>query len=330
MENFQSICSPTGFLLCRENVAGLEDKGKGVEESPGSVLDDGYDDEYIRALLDKEMTCGGLQLQDYLQGSWIEKARLDGIQYILRKNELLGFRFQTAYASVVYLDRFLSTRSIDGDKSWAMRLLSMACLSLAAKMEETTVPPLSEFCAKDCNFESRVIQRMELLVLNELGWKLGLITPFDFLGFFTNKFFHKSLTRNVVSRTGEVILGVVRDARIMCNRPSVIAAAATLFVLDQGFTRDALLLKIGTLASTHSLDVEKIVSCYYLVHDEMEIERSNVSKGIIKSPDLSPIQLQRAEETYGSSSITSTSKRKRLVFGHYDLFDDVLDKKGKP
>ncbi|KAI3460154.1 hypothetical protein Pfo_016817 [Paulownia fortunei] len=328
MENSQSICSPTSLLLCKENVASLDDEEEEVEEF-ASFVEDVYDDEYIQMLLDREITSGGLQMQEFLHKSGIQGARLDGIQYILRTRELLGFRFQTAYASVTYLDRFLSRRSIDADKPWAIRLLSMACLSVAAKMEESTVPALSEFCVEDYNFESSVIQRMELMVLNTLEWKMGSVTPFAFIQFFANKFCDNSPPRDGVSRTVEVILGAMRDVKIMCHRPSVIAAAATLVVLDQGLTRDALQLKIGPLTSSRSFTIENIISCYYLVK-EMDIERLKLSKGI-KSPDLSPIQLHRAEP-YGSSSVTSaaSAKRKRLVFNQNDQFGDVPVKKGKP
>ena len=40
----------------------------------------------------------------------------------------------------------------------------------------------------------------------------------------------------------------------MCHRPSVISAAATLFVLDQELTKDALHLKIGCLTPPHSFN----------------------------------------------------------------------------
>ncbi|GFQ02218.1 cyclin-d5-3 [Phtheirospermum japonicum] len=322
MENSQSMCSPTSLLLCKENVAFLEDRKKELEEFDW-VLDDDCDNEYLKTLLEKEIACGVLQFQD----SWIARARLDAIQYIIKTSVLLGFRLQTAYVSVTYLDRFLSRRSIDGDNnSWAMRLLSMACLSLAAKMDEVSVPPLPHFCVDDYNFESQVIQRMELLVLNELGWTMGSITPFSFVDFFAKKFSVNTEARNGVSRIEEVILGAMGDVKIMCHKPSVIAAAATLFVLDRGFPRDALQFKIGPVASSHSFDIENIVSCYYLVQ-EMEFERSNVSKGI-ESPYLSPIQLQKVEPC-ASSSITSSVKRKRLVFNQSDEFEDVHDKKGK-
>jgi cyclin D5 len=56
-------------------------------------------------------------------------------------------------------------------------------------MEEIKVPTLSEFQVQDYDFESRTIQRMELLVLSTLEWKLGSTTPFAYLHYFINKFF---------------------------------------------------------------------------------------------------------------------------------------------
>ncbi|KAH6788554.1 hypothetical protein C2S51_003560 [Perilla frutescens var. frutescens] len=318
MDSSQSMFSPSSLLLCEENLGSLD-----CEDDEGIVLDD-CDDAYIRVLLDREISNGGPQMQEFLQNSWIQRARLEGIHYILRKREVLGFGFQTAYASVTYFDRFLSRRSIDADKSWAIRLLSMACLSLAAKMEEIRVPALSEFCVDDYNFESSVIQRMELLVLNTLGWKMGSFTPFSFIKFFASKFYDdRSLPKNGFSRIVDLILSSTRDAKMMCHMPSEIAAAATLVVLDQGLTKDALQLKIAGLASSYSFKIESIISCYNLFK-EVDIERLNLSKGI-ESPGLSPIQLQ----PYGSSSVTS-AKRKRLLFNEIDELGDMAEKKPKP
>ncbi|KAK4434361.1 Cyclin-D2-2 [Sesamum alatum] len=320
MENSRAMFSPDSLLLCKEKVGSLEDEEEEKVEF-GSVVEDGCDDEYIKALLDREIASGGLQMEEFLQ-----KSRLDGIHYILRTREVLGFGVQTAYVSVTYLDRFLSRRSVDAEKSWAVRLLSMACLSLAAKMEESVVPALSDLCLGDYNFESSVIQRMELLVLNTLEWKMGSITPFAYVHFFANKLFDKSPPRNGVSRTMELILGSTKDVKIMSHRPSVIAAAATLFVMDQGLTTDALKLKISALTSSGSYNIDNIISCYNLVQ-EMDIARLKLSKGI-KSPDLSPIQIQRAEAC-GNSSVASAAiaKRKRLVFNQND--DVPADKKEK-
>ena len=68
-----------------------------------------------------------------------------------------------------------------------MRLLSVACLSLAAKIEECEVPMLSQFPVREFEFESKTIRRMELLVLSTLEWKMGSMTPFSYLNYFVDK-----------------------------------------------------------------------------------------------------------------------------------------------
>lgn len=87
----------------------------------------------------------------------------------------------------------------------------MACLSLAAKMEEIRVPALSEFCVEDYNFESKVIRKMELLVLNSLGWKMGSYTPFNFIKFFAkNLCDNNSLPQTGFSRIVDFIISAMR------------------------------------------------------------------------------------------------------------------------
>ncbi|EYU36377.1 hypothetical protein MIMGU_mgv1a022525mg [Erythranthe guttata] len=321
MENYQSIVhSPTNLLLCKEIATSLDD-----EDEAASIFEDFYEDDYIKLLLDRESTTNGGLLQMQQQNSWILRARLDGIHYILTKREVLGFRYQTAYTSVTFLDRFLSRRSIDVEKSWAIRLLSIACLSLAAKMEETTLPALSDLCADDYKFESSVIQRMELLVLNTLEWEMGSITPFSFVQFFAEKF--RNRTKIGLSRTAHITLATIRDVNIMtCHKPSVIAAAATLVALDHGYTREALHHKIAPLISTHAIKIEEVIACYYIIK-EMEVERLNLSERV-KSPELSPTELQRADDAYGSYS-GGGAKRKRLVFNQTDEFGDLNIKKEK-
>lgn len=80
---------------------------------------------------------------------------------------------------------------LKNEKYWAVRLLSVACLSLAAKMEEFKVPLLVDFPMEDYCFEGKVIQRMEVLVLNTLEWEMNLITPFHYFDYFVSKFWNE-------------------------------------------------------------------------------------------------------------------------------------------
>lgn len=94
-------------------------------------------------------------------------------------------------------------------QSWAIQLLSVACLSLAAKMEECRVPALTEYPGEEFEFESKAIQRMELLVLNTLEWRMGSITPFLYLDYFASKFVLRRSDKGLPSRATELILAAI-------------------------------------------------------------------------------------------------------------------------
>ncbi|KAF6169429.1 hypothetical protein GIB67_021432 [Kingdonia uniflora] len=53
-----------------------------------------------------------------------------------------SFQPLTVYFFVNYMDQFLSARCLPETNGWPLQLLSVACLSLAAKMEELLVPSL--------------------------------------------------------------------------------------------------------------------------------------------------------------------------------------------
>ncbi|KAG8632682.1 hypothetical protein MANES_18G045900v8 [Manihot esculenta] len=231
-------------LLCQESETCLaeevvdEDTFIDMTKSCGDFGEE--ENGYLKMLVEREINFGCKRDQSVSFDNWVKCARLEAIAWILKTRAIFGFRFQTAYLSITYFDRFLSKRSIDSEKLWAVRLLTVACLSLAAKMEETNAPALSEFQIEEYNFESQVIQRMELLVLNTLEWRMISITPFAFLHYLIIKFCKDSPTRHIVSRTVGFISALMREINLKDHRPSAIAAAATLMALDQSLTRQAL------------------------------------------------------------------------------------------
>ncbi|KAG6511054.1 hypothetical protein ZIOFF_029103 [Zingiber officinale] len=101
---------------------------------------------------------------------------------------ILKFRPLTAYLAVIYLNRFLSSHRLQ-QNGWALQLLSVACLSLAVKMEETLAPTLLDLQVEGAKFifKPHTVLRMELLVLTGLDWRLRAVTPFSFTSFFAFK-----------------------------------------------------------------------------------------------------------------------------------------------
>ncbi|XWS24121.1 hypothetical protein CRYUN_Cryun28dG0073600 [Craigia yunnanensis] len=310
-------------LLCLENETCLVEKKELVGENYIAV----YDEECVKMLFDREMSFGFKKNESLVLSNCLKYARLEAIRWILKTRAVFGFRFQTVYLSVVYFDRFLSRmRSIDSEKSWAMKLLSIACLSLAAKMEEIKVPALSEFQTEECNFESNVIQRMELLVLNTLEWRMTSITPFAFLHFFITKMSKEYPQGHFMSSTVQFILAIMREISLMEHRPSVIAAAATLMALDQRLTRKALECTMNSVSYCGFLEIEDVFTCYDLMQ-KLEMEKVNIPKSV-NLPDLSPTHLRAINVLDDSSSSAAVcTKRKRLTFNKSDSSHDIPNEK---
>lgn len=69
-------------------------------------------------------------------------ARRSAVEWMLKVNAHYSFSALTAVLAVDYLDRFLSCFHFQRDKPWMSQLAAVACISLAAKVEETQVPLL--------------------------------------------------------------------------------------------------------------------------------------------------------------------------------------------
>ncbi|XP_019156073.1 PREDICTED: cyclin-D5-2-like [Ipomoea nil] len=272
---------------------------QGGEESEDTKLTTAEEeeeaDEYIQRLVEKETSIDELPRDLFISGSWIQEARSDAIKYILDKRGLFGFSIETAYLSVKYFDRFLSRRSIDGKQDWAIRLLSIACLSLAAKMEECRVPSLLEYPMELYKFESKLLHIMELLVLNELEWRMGLITPIAFTRYFVMKF-SKNCRGNaqtpidqgaLESKSMEIMLRVMEDIKLIGYRSYVLAAAATLLALDQGLKKDTIEVKINALPRSGFIKIDDLLFCYNQMRG-LDTEEYEFIESIIVSPPLSP------------------------------------------
>ncbi|KAH7861850.1 hypothetical protein Vadar_031715 [Vaccinium darrowii] len=134
------------------------------------------------------------------------------------------------YLSINYLDRFLSTNPLMKTKPWAVKLIAISCIGLALKMKET------EYSVSDIQneegfvFDTETIERMELLILGALQWRMRSITPFSFVNFFVSLFKFKDppLVQDLKARATEIIFKAQNDINLLEFRPSVIAASALL------------------------------------------------------------------------------------------------------
>ncbi|WCJ31402.1 cyclin d5 1 [Euphorbia peplus] len=301
-------------LLCQEDESSCFILNQDFNFNPFVLQSDEI--EYIETMVQRESRSFDDHSSVFVFDSF-KYSRLDAIEWIFNTRAVFGFRFHTAYLSVVYFDRFLSKRSIDDGKEWAIRLLSVACLSLAAKMEECRVPLLSEFSMDDYCFENKVIQRMELLVLNTLEWKMGLITPFSYLHYFIYKIYGESRSKDTISRAAELILAVVKEINLLDHRPSFVAAAAVLAASDSRLTRQELELKMKQISSWGSLENENIFSCY-IVMQEIEMGKDKTPKKEVISPNSSSsVHSSLLLENLSFNSTGAATKR-RLTYNDCD------------
>ncbi|KAF7840798.1 cyclin-D3-1 [Senna tora] len=190
-----------------------------------------WEDEELSSLFSKEEeACSDVLSVD------LSLARREAVEWMLRVNAHYGFSLLTATLAINYLDRFLFTFHFQREKPWMIQLVAVTCLSLAAKVEETQVPLLLDLQVEDTKymFEAKTIQRMELLVLSTLKWKMHPVTPLSFLDHIIRRLGLKThLHWEFLRRSHHLLLSILPDSRFVGYLPSVLATATMLHVVDQ-------------------------------------------------------------------------------------------------
>ncbi|MCL7051314.1 hypothetical protein MKW94_002725 [Papaver nudicaule] len=195
------------------------------------------------------------------------RARKESIQWMLKVNAHYSFSPLTAVLSVNFLDRFLSSFHFQNDKPWMTQLISVACITLAAKVEETQVPALLDFQVEDSKyvFEAKTIQRMELVILSSLHWKMNPVTPLSFLDHIIRRLGLKNnLHWEFMQRCELLLLSVISDSRFVCYLPSVLAAATMQHVINRIEPCNAKEYR-DQLMGVLQIDKDKVDECYMLI-----------------------------------------------------------------
>lgn len=139
---------PIDSLYCEEQSwedDEVEELSYGVEElrsADSMAMSDEamrWEDEELLSLSAKEKeTNPGYCLSDQLLAS----SRSAAVDWMMKVVASYSFSAAAAVLAVNYLDRFLASLHFDREKPWMAQLAAVACLSLAAKVEETHVPLL--------------------------------------------------------------------------------------------------------------------------------------------------------------------------------------------
>ncbi|KAH8487927.1 hypothetical protein H0E87_023854 [Populus deltoides] len=288
-----------GDLFCYEDFLGelavADEDDTYIDITRTYVGDPDTEDEYLTLLANREPHQGFNANETLVLDASFRTARLEAITWILRTRKNFGFHFHTAYLSMIYFDRFLSSRSIDRNYTRVVSLISVGCISLAAKMEEVRVPSLPQLQTEGVTFESTNVERVELGILSTLQWRMNYATPFAFLRYFIIKFSRQdSPPRETVSRTVQSILALMREIHSMSHRPSVIAAAATLVVLNNSLTRTTLETQMNSIAYPGFLNIEEVFRCYNLLQ-QLDVENLHTPRNVNSASRSNDIKRRRLQ-----------------------------------
>lgn len=273
-------------------------------------------DECFTLMLKRE--CEHLAARDYLDrlrnGDLDFEARLHAIDWIGKVHAYFNFGPLCLYLSINYLDRFLSIYELPKGKAWMMQLLAVACLSIAAKMEETEMPLTLDLQVGESRFlfEGKTIQRMELLVLSTLKWRMQAITPFSYIDYFLRKIYNdKTPSKSSICRSIHLISSLIKGIDFLEFRPSEIAAAVALSVADESVEREESIYQL----LTQHLEKERLFKCVELINGLylVRVSSTKVPSSISPSPSIpqSPIGvLDAACLSYKRDESTSPSSPK--------------------
>lgn len=195
-------------------------------------------------------------------------ARNDAVEWILGVAAHFSFSALTSLLAVNYLDRFLLSFSFQREKPWMTQLAAVACLSLAAKVEETDVPLLLDLQVEESRyvFEAKTIKRMEMLVLSNLQWRMNPVTPVSFLDHMIRRLGFKdySVCFEIFRRCESLFLSIISDSKLMCYLPSVLASATMLHVIN-GVDPSVAVDCQNQLLVALGIDKDKVEDCYKLI-----------------------------------------------------------------
>ncbi|KAG6475058.1 hypothetical protein ZIOFF_064275 [Zingiber officinale] len=223
------------------------------------------------------------------QTSDLPLARTRAIRYVMSVRRL-NLGVGTAFNAVNYLDRFISMNSSVKWEEWMTELLSIACLSIASKMDEVSVPPLHDLQMDDLarSFEPTTIQQMELTVLKRLDWRLACVTPYTYLEAVA---WDSQLHRACAV---ELLVAALLDARFIGFNASSVAVSALKAVEGGGAAALALLLSIEADTKV-GRQVNEVAECQRMMRD-LETTTTTDVNIFLHSPKAA-ISMQTAPES---------------------------------
>ncbi|KAF3598010.1 hypothetical protein DY000_02024072 [Brassica cretica] len=258
-------------LYCEEECAFVEEDLVGIDDNVVKFqflpLKDmfSWDDDELQSLISKENETNHHPYQTL--DECLVSRRKEALNWVFRVKSHYGFASSTALLAVNYFDRFITSVKFQTDKPWMSQLVAVACLSLAAKVEEIHVPLLIHLQVEEARyvFEAKTIQRMELLVLSTLQWRMHPVTPISFFDHIIRRLgseCHQQL--ELFSNCERLLISVATDTRFMSYVPSVLATAIMIHVI-KGLKPCEQVEYQSQLMTLLKVNQEKVNECYELL-----------------------------------------------------------------
>ncbi|KAJ7545280.1 hypothetical protein O6H91_09G113700 [Diphasiastrum complanatum] len=349
---------PDNELLCAEEVVGSPWSHERAESNDNSAPEQSVhyhgcftdfpvqDEAAITYLFEKESSfMPDAHYVSSIKCIEICSARCSAVQWMLKVHRFYNFRSITISIAVNYLDRYLAKHLAKSWKAWMIQLLSVACLSIAAKMEEEDVPLLQEMQIEGLEhiFESKTIQRMELAILISLDWRMSCVTAYAYIDFFFYKLnLSRHLQRSLLIRVTELLMGTLSEAEFIEFRPSTLALSATGCALEEAVPLQAEMHKCtlyrifpskGSLEECERLMEELVVDplCPLNSFSQTSRDKSSASNAMatdhISQAGDGPQSVSNRETVIGLRpadtgqtvllSLSSLKKRKRKASEHF-------------
>ncbi|XP_024021012.1 putative cyclin-D6-1 isoform X2 [Morus notabilis] len=218
-----------------------------------------------------------------------------------------------SYLAVNYLDRFLSSHGML-PKQWVIKLLSISCVSLAAKMKDTEFS-LTDFQADGgIIFDTQTIGRMEALILGALKWRMRSITPFSFIPFFISLFKLQDppLWQALKARAIHIIFKSQNDINFLVYKPSILAASALLCASHELFPLQYPCFR-KAISNCPCVNKENISKCFNAMQDVL-LEEYEPLYGVISS-SVTPVNVldQRFSSSESGNGTTSLRLERDMI-----------------
>ncbi|XP_074363950.1 cyclin-D2-1-like [Apium graveolens] len=225
-------------------------------------------DQVVCSLFDKE--------KDFLPASdYLERLANEEL-------ELCSWAFfsgaPTICLAINYLNRYLSVYEHLVEKFWSVQLVAVACLLLAAKLEDVGVPSTVDLQADPSFiFEYQSLKSMELNVLASLKWRMYACTPFSYIDFFIRKLKSEDMIPSeslmygsLIYKSCQFIVNTMKGVDFLEFRPSEISAAVAICVTRE--TQESEIDK--AISGVMHFEKDRLLKCVQMIEDLTEIAAS--------------------------------------------------------